>query len=252
MPAIYPDLAGKSVIVTGGGSGIGAAITQAFARQGAKVGFIDIAEECSVALAAELTAAGHTVHFAWADLTDTDALKQAIAALREMNGPVEILINNAAHDERHQLDDVTPQYFDERIAVNLKHVFFACQSVVPDMRAAGRGSIVNFSSVSWMAGMGGMPVYTAAKSAMLGLTRGLARDLGVHSIRVNAIAPGWIRTERQEKLWITPEGEETMLKAQCLKRWLLPDEVARFALFLASEDSSACTAQHYVVDGGWV
>ncbi|MGL4637142.1 MAG: SDR family NAD(P)-dependent oxidoreductase [Beijerinckiaceae bacterium] len=252
MPAIYPDLAGKSVIITGGGSGIGAAITRAFAAQKAKVGFIDIAEDCSKALAAELTAAGYSVHFIKADLTDTAALKAAIDALRSVNGPAEVLINNAAHDERHQLDDVTSQYFDERIAVNLKHVFFACQSVAPEMRKAGRGSIVNFSSISWMAGMGGMPLYTAAKSAMLGLTRALARDLGEHNIRVNAIAPGWIRTERQEKFWITPEGEADMLKAQCLKRWLMPDEIARFAVFLASDDASACTAQHYVVDGGWV
>jgi D-xylose 1-dehydrogenase len=252
MPAIYPDLEGQSVIVTGGGSGIGAAITRAFAAQKARVGFIDIAQDCSTALAAELTAKGQCVRFVKADLTDTMALKAAIETLRGLNGPAQVLINNAAHDERHQLDEVTPQYFDERIAVNLKHVFFACQSVAADMRAAGKGSIVNFSSISWMAGMGGMPLYTAAKSAMLGLTRALARDLGTHNIRVNAIAPGWIRTERQEQFWITPEGEEAMLKAQCLKRWLMPDEVARFAVFLASDEASACTAQHYVVDGGWV
>jgi D-xylose 1-dehydrogenase len=249
--AIYPDLEGRSVIITGGGTGIGAAIVRAFARQKAKVGFIDIEVEASTALAQELSAAGAHVRFEKADLTDIPALQAAIGNLRAAHGPVQVLINNAAHDERHATPDVTPEYFDARIAVNLKHVFFAAQAVLPDMKASGGGSIVNFSSISWMAAMGGMPIYTAAKSAMLGLTRSLARDFGPDNIRVNAIAPGWIRTERQEKLWITPEGEKTMLNAQCLKRWLMPDEVARFAVFLASDDASACTAQHYVVDGGW-
>jgi D-xylose 1-dehydrogenase len=252
MPAIYPDLAGQSVIITGGGTGIGAAIVDAFARQKAKVGFIDIQDAPSQALAARLNADGCVVSYCHADLTDVPALRAAIAVLRERQGPVTVLINNAAHDERHAAEEVTPDYFDGRIAVNLKHSFFAAQAVLPDMKAAGGGSIVNFSSISWMAGMGGMAVYTAAKSAMIGLTRSLARDFGPHNIRVNAIAPGWIRTERQEKLWITPEGEAKAMEAQCLKRWIMPDEVARLALFLASGDASACTAQHYVVDGGWV
>jgi D-xylose 1-dehydrogenase len=247
--AIYPDLVGKSVLVTGGGTGIGAAIVRGFARQKAKVAFIDLAEEPSKALAAEL---GEDVLFLKADLTDTEALRAAIGEARKAHGPITVLINNAAHDERHATPDVTPEYFDQRIAVNLKHVFFASQAVLPDMRAAGGGSIVTFSSVSWLASMGGMPIYTAAKSAMLGLTRSLARDYGPDNIRVNAVAPGWIRTERQEKLWITPEGEEMMLKAQCLKRWLMPDEVANLILFLGSNASSAITSQHYVIDGGWV
>jgi D-xylose 1-dehydrogenase len=195
---------------------------------------------------------GLDVRFTRADLTDTAQLQAAVADIAAAQGPVSVLVNNAAHDERHDTLAVTPEYFDARIAVNLKHVFFAAQAVLPGMQAAGGGSIINFSSISWMAGMGGMPVYTAAKSAMLGLTRALARDFGVSNIRVNAIAPGWIRTERQEQLWITPEGERQMLAAQCLKRWLKPEEVARLALFLASEEASACTAQHYVVDGGWV
>jgi NAD(P)-dependent dehydrogenase (short-subunit alcohol dehydrogenase family) len=146
---------------------------------------------------------------------------------------------------------VTPEYWDQRIAVNLKHQFFAAQAVLPDMKAAGAGSIVNFGSTSWMAGQGGMAAYTAAKSAVLGLTRSLARDYGPHGIRVNAIAPGWIMTERQVALWLTPEGEAELMRRQCLKRKLVPDEVARFTVFLASEEASACTAQHYVVDGGW-
>ncbi len=186
-----------------------------------------------------------------ADITDIEALRAAIGSLQTANGAATVLVNNAAHDERHAALEVTPEYFDQRIAVNLKHSFFAAQAVLPGMEAAGHGSIINFSSVSWMVGMGGMAIYTAAKSAMIGLTRSLARDFGPKNIRVNAIAPGWIRTERQEKLWITPEGEQTMLTAQCLKRWLMPDEVARFTLFLASKEASACTAQHYVVDGGW-
>ncbi len=252
MPALYPDHRDRHVIVTGGGSGIGAAIVEAFARQGARVGFIDIAADASEELMARLSAVTPTVAFEQADLTDIAALREAIGRLRDRFGPVGALINNAAHDERHATEEVTPEYFDGRIAVNLKHVFFASQAVLPDMKAAGAGAIVNFSSISWMAGMGGMAIYTAAKSAMLGLTRSLARDYGPHNIRVNAIAPGWIRTERQAKLWITPEGERQMLEAQCLKRWLVPEEVARFAVFLASDDASACTAQHYVVDGGWV
>jgi D-xylose 1-dehydrogenase len=252
MPAIYPDLAGRSVLVTGGGTGIGAAIVEAFARQKAKTAFIDIADGPSRALAERLRGEGLDVRFTRADLTDTAQLQAAVADIAAAQGPVSVLVNNAAHDERHDTLAVTPEYFDARIAVNLKHVFFAAQAVLPGMQAAGGGSIINFSSISWMAGMGGMPVYTAAKSAMLGLTRALARDFGVSNIRVNAIAPGWIRTERQEQLWITPEGERQMLAAQCLKRWLKPEEVARLALFLASEEASACTAQHYVVDGGWV
>jgi D-xylose 1-dehydrogenase len=248
VTAIYSDLEGASVLVTGGGTGIGAAIVEAFARQKARVGFIDIQEGPSRALAARLDG----VHYEHADLTDIPALQRAIGAIRERQGGITILVNNAAHDERHATEDVTPEYFDQRIAVNLKHCFFAAQTVLPDMKAVGQGAIINFSSISWMAGTGGMPIYTAAKSAMLGLTRALARDYGPFNIRVNAIAPGWIRTERQEQLWITPEGERTMMDAQCLKRWLSPAEVAAPVLFLASDSASACTAQHYVVDGGWV
>jgi len=251
LGAIYPDLEGKSVLITGGGSGIGAAIVRAFARQKAKVGFIDIAEAPSQALVAELGEKSG-VRFAKADIRDIDALRAAIAVLTDALGPADVLINNAANDERHATPDVTPEMFDERIAVNLRHAFFAAQAVLPGMQAKGGGAIVNFSSMSWMAGIGGMAIYTASKSAMIGLTRSLARDYGQYNIRVNAIAPGWVKTERQLSRWLTPEGDKQRLEAQCLKRWVEPEDIARFCVFLASDDASACTAQHYVVDAGWV
>ncbi len=250
--ATYPSLRDKVVLITGGGSGIGAALTRRFAEQHAKVAFLDIAAEPSTELRDELTGAGLTVHFEHCDLRDIAALRQAITRVRERLGPITILINNAAHDERHATPDVTPEYFDERIAVNLKHQFFAAQAVLPDMQAAGGGSIVNFGSTSWMVGQGGMAIYTAAKSAILGLTRSLARDYGKDNIRVNTIAPGWIMTERQISLWLTPEAEKNLLEKQCLKRKLVPDDMARVALFFASDESGACTNQQYIADGGWV
>jgi D-xylose 1-dehydrogenase len=252
MAASYPDLKDKIVLVTGGGSGIGAAIVERFARQGARVGFLDIAEAPSRALVANLAAAGMAVAFAPVDITDVAALRRAIAELRERLGPVDVLINNAANDDRHATEAVTEEYWDGRIAVNLKHAFFAAQAVLPDMKARGAGAIVNFSSISWMSGQGGMAVYTAAKSAMLGLTRSLARDYGAFGIRVNAVAPGWIMTERQLALWVTPDSEKQIHERQCLKRKLVPDDVARFVVFLASDEAGACTNQHYVIDGGWV
>jgi D-xylose 1-dehydrogenase len=250
MAATYSDLAGKVVIVTGGGSGIGEAIVRAFAKQQSKVGFIDIKD--SQPLVDEVSGQGGSVRFEKADLTDIEALRAAIGRIREAFGPVQVLINNAAHDERHATEDVTPDYWDDRIAVNLKHQFFAAQAVLPDMKAANGGSIVNFGSVSWMVGQGGMAAYTAAKSAVLGLTRSLARDYGPYNVRVNAIAPGWIMTQRQIEKWLTPEGEAELMQRQCLKRKLVPDEIAKFTLFMASDESSACTNQQYVVDGGWV
>jgi NAD(P)-dependent dehydrogenase (short-subunit alcohol dehydrogenase family) len=252
MTATYSDLEGKVVLVTGGGSGIGEAIVRRFAQQKSKVAFIDIKEAESKALAEDLRKQGGTVHFEHADLRDVEALRGAIGRVRSSLGPVQVLINNAAHDERHKTPDVTPEYWDDRIATNLKHQFFAAQAVLPDMQAANGGSIVNFGSVSWMVGQGGMAAYTAAKSAVLGLTRSLARDYGPFNIRVNAIAPGWIMTQRQISLWMTPEGEQELMQRQCLKRKLVPDEVAKFTVFLASDEASACTNQQYVVDGGWV
>lgn len=249
---VYPDLEGKVVLITGGGSGIGEAIVRRFAAQGSKVGFLDIADAPSKALAAELTAAGHSVHFEHCDLRDIAALKVAIANVRAKLGLIGALINNAAHDERHATLDVTPEYYDDRMNVNLRHQFFAAQAVIPDMQKLGGGSIINFGSTSWMVGMGGLAVYTAAKSAVLGLTRSLARDFGPDNIRVNTIAPGWIMTERQKTLWLTPESDAALMEKQCLKRHLLPDDMARMALFFISDESGACTNQNYIADGGWV
>jgi NAD(P)-dependent dehydrogenase (short-subunit alcohol dehydrogenase family) len=252
MAAIYSDLAGKVVLVTGGASGIGEAIVRHFARQKSTVVFFDIKVEEGTALARELTSAGHAVHFQDVDLTDTAALRAGVIAARKAHGPISILINNAAHDERHPTEEMTPEYWDDRVGVNLKHQFFAAQAVLPDMKAAKAGVIINFGSISWMAGQGGMAAYTASKSGILGLTRSLARDYGPFNVRVNAIAPGWIMTKRQLEKWLTPEGEEELMRRQCLKRKLVPDEIAKFTVFLASDEASACTSQHYVVDGGWV
>lgn len=252
MAAIYSDLESKVVLVTGGGSGIGEAIVRRFAEQKCKVAFIDIARDASEKLTRELTDRGLGVLFEHADLTDIAALKAAVGRIRDRLGPIQVLVNNAAHDERHPTPDVTPEYWDDRIAVNLKHQFFAAQAVLPDMQAANEGVIINFGSVSWMVGQGGMAAYTAAKSAVLGLTRSLARDYGPYNIRVNAIAPGWIMTQRQIDKWLTPEGEQELMQRQCLKRKLVPDEIAKFTVFLASDEASACTNQQYVVDGGWV
>jgi D-xylose 1-dehydrogenase len=250
--AIYPSLKGRTVLVTGGGSGIGEAIVRRFADQGARVGFLDFAREPSEKLASELKAAGQSAHFEFADLRDIDATRMAVDKVRAALGPVTVLVNNAARDDRHKFEDITPAYFDERIATNLRHQLFVSQMVAPDMKAAGGGSIIMMGSTSWYIGMGGMAVYTAAKSAVLGLTRSLARDLGAFNIRVNSIAPGWIMTQRQIDLWVTPESIAAALDKQCLKRRLMPDDVANVAVFFGSEEASAITNQDYVVDGGWV
>lgn len=252
--ASYPSLRGRSVLVTGGGSGIGAQIVRRFCGQGCRVAFIDIdaagGEETAAAI--ERDGAGPRPTFLPGDLRDVVALRRAVAAAAEANGPITVLVNNAARDDRHPAGTVTPEYWDERFAVNLRHQFFAAQAVHPMMKAAGGGSIVNMGSTSWMVGQGGMAAYTAAKSAVLGLTRSLARDWGPDNIRVNSIAPGWIMTERQVSKWLTPEGEKELMARQCLKRKLYPDDVARVVLFMAADDSSAMTNQSYIVDGGWV
>jgi NAD(P)-dependent dehydrogenase (short-subunit alcohol dehydrogenase family) len=251
--ARYPSLQDRVVFITGGGSGIGAAIVERFCEQGSKVAFVDINGAASEQLVAGLTAQGYAEPlFIPCDLTDITALKAAIAQTVKTLGPVRELVNNAANDERHSIDEVTPEYWDQRIAVNLKHQFFAAQAVYKDMAGAGGGSIINFGSVSWVIGQGGMPCYTTAKSAVMGLTRSLARDLGPLNIRVNSILPGWIMTERQVSKWLTPEGEEELMKRQCIKRKLYPDDMARIVLFFAADDSAACTNQNYIADGGWV
>jgi NAD(P)-dependent dehydrogenase (short-subunit alcohol dehydrogenase family) len=251
--ARYGSLVGRSVLVTGGGSGIGASIVEHFGAQGAKVAFCDVDETASAALVEAIAARGDARPcFVRCDLRDIAQLRATVAEAARVNGPITVLVNNAARDDRHPFDGVTPEYWDERMAVNLRHQFFAAQAVFPMMREAGGGSIVNFGSTSWMIGQGGMPAYTTAKSAVAGLTRSLARDFGPHNIRVNCIAPGWIMTERQKTLWLTPEGEAELLKRQCLKRQLEPAEIARLVLFLASDDSSAMTNQTYIADGGWV
>ena len=252
MAAIYPDLRGRVVLITGGGSGIGEAIVRQFAAQQARVAFIDIAVEPSRALVRELESAGTPVHFEPCDLTDIPALQRSVAAIRKLLGPIQVLVNNAAQDERHATEEVTEAMWDSRIAVNLKHQFFCAQAVIPGMKSLGKGAIINLGSISWIIGQGGMAGYTASKSAVLGLTRSLARDFGAYGIRVNAVAPGWIMTQRQLEKWVTPEGEAEIVARQCLKRKLQPAEVAKVIVFLASEEASAVTSQHYIVDGGWV
>ena len=248
MAAIYSDLKGRTVVVTGGAGGIGESIVRAFHAQGAKVGFLDIDTARGTKLEAEL---GEGTRFVACDLTDIPALKAAIVTVRDAFGPIDVLVNNAAHDERHATLEVTEDYWDGRMAVNLKHQFFAAQAVLPDMQATGKGAIVNLGSTSWVIGQGGMPAYTASKSAVIGLTRSLARDFGPFGIRVNAVAPGWIMTERQLALWVTPEPDEDIHENQCLKRRLVPDDIAKVVVFMCSDEAGAITNQHYVVDGGW-
>jgi NAD(P)-dependent dehydrogenase (short-subunit alcohol dehydrogenase family) len=251
--AIYPSLKDRSVFITGGGSGIGASLVHHFAAQGSRVAFVDIAIEVSEQVVADVAGRGDgRPLFIECDLRNIEALREAIRRAADEHGPITVLVNNAAHDERHAFDKVTPEYWDDRLAVNLRHQFFAAQAVHPMMKAAGGGSIVNFGSVSWMIGQGGMPGYSAAKAAVMGLTRSLARDFGPDNIRVNSIAPGWIMTERQVSLWLDDQGERELMQRQCLKRKLYPDDMARIVLFLAADDSSAMTNQTYVCDGGWV
>ncbi len=244
--ATYPSLKNEAIIVTGGASGIGASIVEHFAAQGARVGFLDLDEEAGRALAAKTNTA-----FAKCDLRDIAALRTAIAKFETAQGPTLALVNNAARDDRHAIEDVTPEFWDERIATNLRHQFFAAQAVLPAMRKRKRGSIINVGSISWRLALGGMPAYVTAKAAVEGLTRGLARDVGGDGIRVNSVIPGWIMTERQIKLWLTPESEADLMAKQCLKEKLYPPDIARMVLWLAADDSRMATAQSFVVDGGW-
>jgi NAD(P)-dependent dehydrogenase (short-subunit alcohol dehydrogenase family) len=248
--ASYPSLKDVAVVVTGGASGIGAEIVRAFAAQDARVGFVDIDAVRGTALAAELSATGQRVAFEACDLKDIDALKAAFAALEATNGPAGVLVNNAARDDRHGWEGVTPDYYDERIATNLRHMFFAIQAVAPGMIAARKGSIINLGSNSWWQAVGNMPVYTTAKSAVHGMTRSFARDLGKHLIRVNTVVPGWVMTERQKELWVTPESLEANLERQCLPVEIEPVYLARMVLFLASDDAAMCTANNFMVEAG--
>jgi len=250
--ARHPGLKGRSVFVTGGGSGIGAAIVEAFVDQGAKVAFVDIDEATSARLVADLKAQyGNAPLFIRCDLKDITALQAAVARAGKEHGDLSVLVNNAANDQRHKWEEVTPEYWDDRLAVNLKHAFFAIQAAAPQMKRAGGGAIVNFGSIAWKLAMGGMAGYTASKAAMHALTRGMARDLGPDGIRVNTVLPGWIMTERQKTFWLTPEADAMRAAAQCLKIRIEPLDVARLVLFLSSDDSRACSAQEFTIDGGW-
>ncbi|HSF63164.1 MAG TPA: SDR family oxidoreductase [Paracoccaceae bacterium] len=244
--ATYPSLADKVVYVTGGASGIGAEIVSAFAAQGARVGFVDIDPEASAALCARHPQVTHEI----CDLRRIEDLRAAFAALRSRIGPAQVLVNNAARDDRHDWASVTPDYWDDRQNTNLRHQFFAIQTVAPDMIAAGGGAIINMGSNSWFEAGGGFPAYATAKAAVHGLTRTMARDLGPHRIRVNAVVPGWIMTDRQKTLWATPEALEAHRRRQCLPDLIEPVHVARMVLFLASDDAAMCTANSYMVEAG--
>lgn len=246
--AVYPSLAGKTVVVTGGGSGIGEVVVEGFVRQKSRVFFLDIAEAESQALAARL---GKQATFLPCDLTEVDALKKTFARIESEAGPVAALVNNAANDDRHKFEDVTPAYWDQRVAVNLRHLYFAAQAVAPGMKRGGGGSIINLGSVSWHMSLPELSLYETAKAGIEGMTRALARDLGESNIRVNCVVPGAIRTPRQMKLWHTPEEEAKILATQCLKARVDPIHVTAMILFLASDDARMCTSHNYWVDAGY-
>lgn len=249
--ATYPSLNGMPVVISGGASGIGESLVREFAAQGSKVGFVDLMADRGKALAAELTAAGHTVKFAATDITDTAAYQSAIRDFEAAHGPALALLNNAANDRRMEWDTVTSEAWDWSVGVNLKHSFFATQAVVPGMIKAGKGSIVNFGSLSWMILLGNLPAYTASKAAMHGMSRSLARDFGQYGIRVNTLVPGWIMTEKQLTTIVGP-AESAMIDAgQALRGRVYPADIARMALFLAADDSQMISAQDFIVDGGW-
>ncbi|QDX26627.1 SDR family oxidoreductase [Sphingomonas suaedae] len=251
MRAIYPSLRDRHVLITGGASGIGEGLVEAFVAQGSRVSFVDVQREAGEALATRLTpGASHSPRFATCDLTDIAALQACIGGLIAEQGSVDILLNNAASDDRHAIGDVTPTYWDERMAVNLRHLFFTAQAVIPGMKEAGGGVIINFGSISWHLGLPDLILYQTAKAAIEGMTRSLARDLGGDGIRVCTIVPGNVQTPRQER-WYTPEGEAEIVAAQALKGRIQPADIAAMATFLASDDARMCTAHNYWVDAGW-
>ena len=246
--AVYPSLVGKTVVITGGGSGIGEVMVEGFARQKARVFFLDVADGESKALVARL---GNGVQFLNTDVTNLDALRTSIAGIEAKAGPISVLVNNAANDDRHRFEEVTPAYWEQRIAVNLRHIFFGSQFVTAGMKKAGGGSIINLGSVSWHSAIAELSIYETAKAGIEGLTRAMARDLGESNIRVNCVVPGAIRTPRQMKLWHTPEEEAKILAQQCLKARVDPVHVTAMVLFLASDDARMCTAHNYWVDAGY-
>lgn len=251
--ASFPSLRGRAVFVTGGATGIGAAIVEAFAMQGSRVAFIDIDESAAAALARRIAQTGAAAPW-WqrCDVRDVAALQQAIAAAAQAQGDFAVLVNNVANDERHTLEQVTLAYYEDRMAINERPALFAIQAVVPGMKRLGGGSIVNLGSTGWQGKGGGFPCYAIAKSSVNGLTRGLAKPLGEHRIRVNTVSPGWVMTERQMTLWLDAAGEDDLRRNQCLPDKLLPHDIARMVLFLASDDAAMCTAQEFKVDAGWV
>ena len=253
MSVIYSDLKDKKVFITGGGSGIGASIVEHFCEQGSNVFFIDINEKSSNKLVSDCKNKKFSVPtFINCDLLNIKFLQNTISKIISDNGAIDILVNNAANDERHSIDEVTEEFWNERMNINLRHYFFTVQSVKKAMIENKGGSIINIGSVSWMMGQGGMAAYTAAKSGVVGLTRSFARDLGEFNIRVNSVVPGWVMTERQIEKWLTPESEADMMKKQCLKHKLMPSDIAKTVLFFGSDQSSGCTNQDYIVDKGWL
>ena len=251
--AIYPSLQNKVVVITGGASGIGENIVEHFIMQKSRVAFLDIEEKLGNDLVNKLENKYNLkATFIKCNLKNINEIRKSVQLIREQIGPIYTLVNNAANDERHDLDSVTPEYWDDRMSINLKHYFFTTQAVYKDMKKIGSGTIINIGSFSWMLAQGGMPGYTTAKSAIMGLTRTLARDLGEYNIRVNCVVPGWIITERQKKMWLTPKIEKKQLERQCIKRMLVPSDISKAVLFFASDQSSGCTAQNYIVDGGIV
>jgi NAD(P)-dependent dehydrogenase (short-subunit alcohol dehydrogenase family) len=251
--AVYPSLRDQLVLITGGATGIGASLVEHFASQGSQVAFLDIDHKSAEQLVAVLASScAYAPAFLPCDLVDIAKLRAAIAEIEARHGTIRVLVNNAGNDARHSIDEVTPEYWDRTIAVNLRHQYFASQAVIPAMKKAGQGSIINMSSICWIIPSTGLPVYVTAKAAIVGLTRTLAHELGPHNIRVNCVLPGAIQTERQKQLWFTEEYQAEILRNQALKKMILPEEVARLVLFLASDDSSAITSQSYVVDAGWV
>ncbi|MEO8778118.1 MAG: SDR family oxidoreductase [Rhodanobacter sp.] len=249
--AVYPDLRTRRVFITGGGSGIGAALVEAFVCQGAHVAFVDIDEDASQTLIDRIRDLGPAPWWKRCDVTDVPSLQQAINDAAQALGPFDVLVNNVGSDDRHTLEEVTPAYWDQRIGVNQRAAFFAIQAVVPGMRRQGRGSIINLGSTGWQTKNAGYPCYATAKSSMNGMMRGMAKSLGEHRIRINVLSPGWVMTERQRMLWLTAESERELRENQCLPDQIMPADIASMALFLASDASRACTAQEFVVDAGW-